>query len=808
MIFHYLKIFTRLFLQKKVFTLINILGLAVALACCLVIAVFVRNEFSFDKFFANSANLYRVSLVRTLATGEVVKQATTYLPVATALADNFPAVTGTARLSPRGTVLLSGGDAIFEEEFKLVDPAFFQLFDFHWLEGDSSSALAGATDVIVSSSFANKYFGANSALGQSVLTADGLTLRVTGVIEDLPSNTHLSGTVFASNAIREALGRGIEPGQEWRQTAAYTYVALRSDTDVAQFRQQLDSFARANIPQTANAPITLTLDAITDIHLNFSLGDWSPAGKPAGNKVTIAVFSAVGLGLLLVACANFVNLSTALSMQRFREVGLRLTMGARRSQLLVQFLGESVLLVLVAMLLALVFAELSLPWVQLLLERDLAFNDLSAALPLPMVVGAGVLLGVLAGWYPALLMSGYAPVAALKDPSRLHVRGIALKNVLVVLQFSIAVSILVAAAVIYLQMRFVSKLDAGYVSDNLMVIALDSDLGSYSRRQLLKERLLQGTAITAATFTEATPDRIRGTADVNAEGSDAQHKLAWYLVDFDFFAVYDIALLQGRLPNADITSARVRTTPQAAEPVGSNVLLSESGARAFGWSAAEALGKRLARDGAWFQVIGVVEDTIETAYDPAKPTIYAIPDDMSSLRFLAVKFASNDVAATVAFIERTWKELNPGEPLTSIFQSELVEARYHDDNKRQRFAFLFAAIAIAICCMGLFGLANFSAQRRIKEIGVRKVMGASVWSIVLLLTNDFSKLVLLSNLIAWPIAYYAMNRWLENFAYRIDLTPLIFIGSGLIALCIAWVTVGGTAAKAASQKPVLALRYE
>lgn len=804
MFMNYLKVFTRLLHKQHTIALINVVGLAVALGSCMVIALYVRHELSFDRFFTNAEELYRVNMTATEPTGQAQERANTFFPIAPLLADNLPGIAAVARYDPHVSLIRVGEETFYENEFKLVDPAFFQMFDVVWLEGDLAAAYTGPTDVVVSRSFADKYFGDAPALGQSLEMSEGPVLRVTGVVEDLPLNTHLSGTVFASTALREVLG--IDMQRQWFDAGYYTYVQLQPGTDLAQLEQSLDTLAQTSIPSSGPTRFTLDLMPVTAIHLDYTLGDWP--GKPSGDPLTITVFVAIGVGILLVACANFINLSTARASQRFREVGLRLTLGARRSQVLGQYLGESVLMVLLAIVLALVLVELISPAVQALLQLNLAFDNLTDPLSLLALLTSGLVLGLLAGWYPALLMSAHKPAAALKDPSHSPLRGLALRNLLVVFQFSLAIAILVGSAVIWLQLRFASALDLGYDSDQVVHVVLDDRLDSLNRAQLLKQRMQQNSGIAAAALSGFMPDRVQYITTASAEGSDMKHQMGYSEVDTDYLALYDIALLAGRLPSADRPGDFIRATSTDAGAVSGSVVLNESAVRQFGWTLDEALGKRVLRYETWVEVVGIVQDTIESVRSPARPIIYAVPQDQSEFSRLSVKLGEVSATDGIALIERIWSEVNPGEPLTSIFMSELLAARYQQESKLQGLAFLFAGTAIAISCMGLFGLASLNAQQRTKEIGVRKVMGGSVWQIVLLLTNDFSKLVLVANVIAWPFAWVAMQRWLEQFAYRIDLAPLIFIGSGLIALCVAWVTVGGTVAKAACQRPVLALRYE
>jgi putative ABC transport system permease protein len=805
MIISYLKLSMHLLFKARLYTLINVAGLAFSLACCLLIALFIRHELSYDRFFSKAENIYRVSQNNTMPGGSLDLSAS-FGPLAGLLQQDFPEIVRTGRIAPRTYLLRSDEQVFFENSFWLADRSILQMFDFQWLQGNPETALAGPADVVLTQSLARKYFGDEDPLGQTVNVEDALELRVTGVIADLPQNSHFRGSAIASMEILDAIEPEVLARNDgWYNAAFYTYVELQPGAEIAGIEAQLEGFVARHLPVYPDSRIRLVMDKLTDIHLRSKAGDM----KRGASTQQLAIFSAVALAVLIIASINFMNLTTARSTLRAREVGLRKTFGADRAQLIRQFLGESCLLSMLAVVFALVLAELLLPVFQAFLNVQFSFDYSGDPLFYGLALLAIVALGLLSGWYPALVLTSFKPAKVLNASHLVASTGFSLRSMLVVVQFSIAIIMIASATVIFLQMRHITNLDMGFVKEQMLVIRT-SDYGSDSRMGLLKNELLKNPQISHVTSSYSTPlrDRNRITTTVNSEADQSPRTFAYLPVDFDYFETYGIELVAGRLFNQNLVTD-LMGTPDADNKVATGkFVINEKAASEFGWTAEEALGKLIFRNGNGFAVIGVVNNTVETARADVNPSLYAVPADMNPGSYLSVRLTGNDLATTLTYVDASWKAVNPDEPFNKTFLDETVTGLYAQEARHMQLSFYFSALAIVISSLGLLGLAAFASECRTREIGVRKVMGGSVWSIMLLLTNDFSKLVLISNLIAWPIAYYAMNRWLENFAYRIDLSPLIFIGSGLIALCIAWVTVGGTAAKAASAKPVLALRYE
>jgi putative ABC transport system permease protein len=474
-------------------------------------------------------------------------------------------------------------------------------------------------------------------------------------------------------------------------------------------------------------------------------------------------------------------------------------------------MGESFVLVLVAFVIALSLVEFVLPAFNAFVGRELAF-DYSRDSLLPLQLAGFVLLtALLSGSYPAFFLSAFQPGKVLKGDLPYQLSGDLFRNLLVIMQFSIAIVLLVATAVVYFQLAYANESARGFDRERILVLSASENEGMGPQWETMRQRLLGLPGISNVTASDQIPlNPYDKTGPVkNLEQDDAQGRtIPRAVVDYGFFATYRMNIVAGRSFEPD----RTDRLQAAATPGGNrsrNYLINESAAREFGWEPEQAVGKQLEYLFVPGTVIGVVEDNyLESLRNAIKPMLYMLPAPGQALPIASLRLTGDEIAATLESIDAIWQTFMPEYPLQRRFLVEDFDALYRNEQRQGELFSYFALLAIVISCFGLYGLAAFTTERRTREIGVRKVMGGSVWSIVLLLTNDFSKLVLLSNLIAWPVAWFAMSRWLENFAYRIDLTPLIFIGSGLIALCIAWVTVGGTAAKAASAKPVLALRYE
>lgn len=802
--------------RQRLYAFINIVGLAVGLAACVLIGLFVRDELSYDRFHPNAERIYRISRdYSASADFPGMRLATNAPQAASLLAGDFPQVEQATRIFAGFPMVVSRDDAMFyENRLRFADANLFDFFQFDWLQGSPQSALTRPNTVVLTSSLAQKYFGSDNPLGQDLKLGIGLVLEVTGVIRDLPDNTHLSADAFASVATLAARF-GPEFMDNWASNNVYTYVLLRPGATIASLQAGLPAFYERHMDAVTRDISSMSATALTGIHLRG--GDRQFPMQPPGSMVAVQAFSLVAICILLLACINFTNLSTARGIQRAREVGVRKALGASQWQMVWQFLAESAFSVLFALILAVVLVELTLGPFNALLGKHLGTEYLGDPL-LWFMLFAGCLLVVLAaGAYPAFFLSAFHSAKVLRGDLSQGTGGAQLRNILAVLQFSVAIALLVATGVVYTQLHYARTIDLGYEQERIVVLDNVDE-----RWSTLKNELLAYPGIVSATVSNMVP----GTDNANAlftrfEGGSATGVGMQYLqVGYDFFSTYGIELLAGR------DFSENRPTDQLVPPDEANsqgegaFILSEMAVRQRGWTPESALGKwvEIGFDADYGEsvrglVIGVVPDIhFESVKVAMEPVVYFLPPPVMFgapvLTSASLLLSGNDTEAVLRLIESKWAGIYPDRPLETRLLGEELNGLYLAEERQGEIFTDFALLALMIACMGIFGLAVFNAERRTKEVGVRKVMGGSVWSIVVLLTNDFSKLVLVSNLIAWPVAYVAMSHWLASFAYRIDLTPLVFIGSGAIALCIAWVTVGGIAARAASARPVLALRYE
>lgn len=825
---NYIKIAINHIVKHKLFALINILGLAVGLACALLIGLYVIDELNYEKFFADNERIYRIARdtypSRFSLTGEY--PASVNAPVSPQLKADFPQVEASARLYTFiQPVVMDGATPIQEIGFAFVDESFLNIFMFDWTLGNRETALSDPNSVVLTESVAAQYFPDANAMGQVlslVVNNTPYDVRVTGVIADLPHDTHLSIRVLAPMTfLTSAFGDRFL--SSWiGNTDFHTYIKLASGSAIADLEAQFPAFLDRHIEvpgggdARASEFVGLVAMNIADIHLHSTR---SEELKPTSRMSNVIAFAAIAAGVMLIACINFMNLSTARSSQRSREVGMRKTIGAGKHQLVQQFLGESLVMTTLAMAIALVLVELLMPWFEAYTGKTFDFAWFQNPGILLSLVGLIVLVGLCAGSYPAFFLASFKPSQVIKGDLFNGQGDKLLRQSLVVFQFAIAIALVVSTAVIYTQMQYARSIDLGLDKDRVVAITGTRARGLGTQWEAMKQRLVEHPGIASATYSHYRPfthDNNTFAVSRNQAEADSFQRIQIMAIDYDFFETYGIDFLAGRTYSADRVTDRLSNPTQDVPSYSGAIVINAAAARQFGYTPEEMAGNDLwlaDEPGGYVQVIGVVEDSYFASLTTAiEPMLFFVPPPgfrgLQSQPAGAVKLTGVDVQGALAHIETVWREFLPDLPFDMHFLNDDFEALYQLEQKQGQMMTWFTVLAIFIACLGLYGLASFNAERRTKEIGVRKVMGGSVWSIVLLLTNDFSKLVLLSNIIAWPVAYFAMNRWLENFAYRIDLTPLIFIGSGLIALCIAWVTVGGTALRSASRKPVLALRYE
>jgi putative ABC transport system permease protein len=829
---NYLTIALRNIIRHRLYSFINIAGLAVGLTCVILIMLFVREELSYDSWVAGSDRLYRVEVTYYPPGRPAIPLAQTALPLPAAMKDQIPEVRAMTRLALEN-MAITVGDRHFSERVTVVDPNFLEVIKLPLVEGDPRTMLAHPESVVLSQSMARKYFGDADPIGKTIsplkpacppgaANCDNSTvpLTVTGVMRDLPHNTQLYIDMLVPNtSVVDRIDQ--EAKHNWlSNNMTFGYVVLAPGADpaqvVAKTRPMIDRSADlsryVNVKLRGSQIMAARLVPFRDAHLTT---DQYYAMKPPGSWATIYGLGAIGLLILLVACFNFMNLATARATMRAREISLRKCVGATRSQLMIQFLGESVLIALVAFVLALALVEVLLPLYGSFLQVPLTLNYL-ADWPLMLgFAGIAILAGLLGGLYPALVISGFRPAAVLRANTSGNPGSGALRTTLVVLQFAVSIGLGIAATVVFLQIDFVRHMDLGFRRDNIVITS--TNRLSATGMKAFADTLARGPGIVSVARSSHTA--FQGfTGDVlpvQKPGDPQMFSPTHFAVSPEYFQLYGIKILAGRTLSANrgedvfsyFTSGPSESSGDPAKNEGHNVMVNALLARTLGYSPQDIVGQTFVFGKARMRVVGVVADTLtEGARMAAIPMVYVYAPDWP--QNISIRIQAGRTQEATAYIERTFHAFVPNIPSSHAFLDDSFERLYSGDKKQGAMFAVFVGIAIIIACMGLFGLAAFTAGRRTKEIGIRKVFGARVRDVVFLLLWQFSIPVLIANLIAWPVSWYYLHGWLEGFAYRIPLSPLYFLGAGLVALVIAWATVFSHARRVAGANPINALRYE
>jgi putative ABC transport system permease protein len=808
----YFKIAWRNIIGNPLFSAINIVGLAIGLACCIMIALFVRYEVSYDKHWDNADRIYRVT--RDFL-GNDLQLAAVAPPIAPLMKQDFAEVEDITRiLAPGGITLSTGDKRIREEQLVIADPNVFDFFDIEFVDGDPDTALARPTDIVMSERAVARYFGDEDPIGQTLNLMDQADVTVTGVIKDLPDNTHMEFEIVGSIAAIPLM-MGPEELESWGSNNYYTYVRLPEGFDPAILEAKFLDFLIKHWSENAESSSFLSLQPLSDIHLTSNRdGEW----RANGSMTTVYTFSAVAIFVLLIACVNFMNLTTARSTQRAREVGIRKVVGARRSQLITQFMGESILLTAIAMLLAVVIVELAMTGFSSYLEKPFEFSLTNPRVIAILVVGV-IVVGLFAGSYPALYLSRFKPAEVLKGAVT-GSRSTLLRKGLVVFQFATSTALMIATGVVIAQMNYAKNVDLGYDKSRNLITSLPYFSDLWELYIPMKAELESHPDILSVVYSSRVPSMQNNDGSgYIAEGEqlvrDNFLSIANIKVDYQWFDHYDVDIIAGRAFRQN--EMRIPMPTEDKPFVKGAIILNVSAARRFGWSPEEAIGKivrapenRKMTMSVDREVVGVIPDIhFSSLHNEIKATVYEEPSDNHGRR-LSVKLAPGDHQDAIAHFESVWNKLLPGEPVFWEFLDDRFDALYRSEQRQAQMFAVFSAFAIFVATLGLFGLASFTTERRTKEIGIRKVMGASVKDIVWLLTSDFTKLVILANVIAWPVAYYFMSQWLTRFVYRAPFSEWawLFVAAGLAALAAAWMTIALQATRAATARPVLALRYE
>ena len=806
MLRNYFKIAFRNLWKNKGFSAINILGLAIGITSCLIIMLFVYNELSYDRFNVKSSRIVRVTFQGSAA-GEKFNEASIMPPVAQTIKSDFPEVEDATRIRDFGRPKLVYGDKSFKEDaFAFVDANFFEVFTLPIIEGDAKTALAAPNTVVITKSLARKYFGNEDPLGKVINFKEGdkAGYKVTGVIKKVPDNSHFHFDLFASMI---SLPESREP--TWMSSNFYTYVMLRDGDDYKKLEAKLPGLVDKYIgPQMVQAMhvtlpefrkkgnnLSFHLQRLTDIHLST---EFANDLSGSGDVRYVYIFGAIALFMLLIACINFMNLSTAGASRRAREVGIRKVMGSLRIDLIRQFLIESVVITAFAFLLAIGLVYLALPVFNSLAGQNLTLQFADHPLLLPGLLLFVLITGIVAGSYPAFYLSSFKPVTILKGKFVSGKKSVGLRSGLVVFQFFISITLIIITTVVYKQLSYIQHKKLGYDKEQVMILPVWM-LGKNS--EAFSNDLVSDPRVVSFTNSGFIP---AGQSDNNnffvypGDNSDQMVKTLRYEVDEKYISTLGIQLLTGRNFSKDFTSDS------------SAVVLNEAAAKVFGWgehapgqtiSTSNHDGKKIT-----YHVIGIVKDFhFRSLHELISPLVMVLAPNPG---MMIVKLKTTDIAPLLGDLKKRWDGLSSEEPFTYSFLDDRFNNTYQSEQKIGFILGIFAGLTILIACLGLFGLAKFTTEQRIKEIGIRKVLGASAVGIANLLSADFLKLVLLGFIASTPVAWFAMNKWLQDFAYRITISWWVFAFAAFTALAIALLTVSFQAIKAAIANPVNSLKTE
>jgi putative ABC transport system permease protein len=806
MLKNYFKIAWRNLLRNPAYSAINIVGLATGISACLLIFLYVQHELTYDREIPNSENIYRI-VSNINFQGKNDHFGLSPIPLSEHMQREIPEVKQSARLGAidKQTIWV-GQQPFLEDHLVFADSTFFEVIPYTFLAGDPRTALDAPRSIVLSEELAIKFFGsADNALDQLV-TFTRYSFKVTGVVKSY-KHSHLAVNAFLSQSTREeAIRLGKDPGgaafaeSRWLAISFYTYFTLHNPDAMPAFEQKLAQLVKNTVEpwireQQLSATVRFEVQPIQDIHLSNSS---EQELSPSGNKAYVYIFSVVALFLLLIACINYMNLATARSAKRAREVGLRKVVGADRYQIIKQFLGESILITLLSLILALAMTELSIPLFNKLTDKQFTLSSFLNLNFILTLLGILLFVGLAAGSYPAFFLSGFRPVEVLKSDKSPRSGNSWLRRTLVVLQFTISLVLIIGTAVVYSQLQFLKNKSLGF--DKEKVLALNLPVGDTTvarHLSVVMEQLKQHPNIKGVAQTGNIPGEELGRLLVLAEDEDGKEidkTMNVMFVEPGFLELLGIQLQEGRSFDRGIP-----TDEKGA------VMLNAAAVKWLGYD--QPLGKRIKLIDYDAKVIGVTEDfNYASLHSPVDPLIL-VPLKHSN-GYMVTKIQGQDLRKTVGFIERKWREFAPKHPIESFFLDDFFDQQYRAEEKMLAIFGYFAVLTILIACLGLFGLASFTAEQRTKEIGIRKVLGSTVWEIVLLLSKDFAMLVLVAIALALPLAWLGMQYWLQDFAYQVHMSAWLFIIASLGALSIALTTVGVQAARAALLNPIQALRSE
>ncbi len=804
MLKNYLKITARNLTKNKLFSIVNILGLTIGITCFILIGLFVLDELTYDSFNTNSDRIFRLNSHYKIGNNEF-NLANSPMPLADALVSEYPEIEKTARLlRENSTYVKKDNDYIKEERFFYADSSLFDIFTINFISGNPRTALTQPKSLIITANTAEKYFSSENPVGKRITLANGMEFLITGVVKPVPENSHFEFDFIAS--LNSLPGNG---KVNWFGQFVHTYVMTNKGVTAKELNKKIYSVAEKHLGPIIKSAFGVSYKEFLNSGNDFSFTFVPLKGihlyskvfnelKEAGSINTVYLFSTIAFFILIIASINFINLATARSAKRANEIGVRKVLGSNKMQLVKQFLSESILLCLIAVIISVMLVELLLPYFNGLTDKDLSLNLSGNAFVIPGLILFTLILGTAAGFYPSILLASFKPALVLKSKAAAKSKKGALRKALVIFQFATSVVLFVGTLVIYNQMQYIKNKNLGFNKDQVLVINNINDLGT--KQFTFADAVKENVNVMDASLSFGLPGHDLTANIFKKKGENNPYTLVTLPVDYNYLNTYQLKLADGRYFSKNISSDT------------SAIILNEAAVKKLNFK--NPLNSELLtsleneNNAVPLKIIGVVKDFhLQTFKDEIRPAALILLNTPEA-DFLSVKISSNDMQNTIKYLSAKWKEFGQIKPMEYSFFDDNFNELYKSEIQSEKVFTIFALLAVVIACLGLLGLTAFTAEQRKKEIGIRKVLGATVANIVAMLSKEYLLLIAAANLIAWPVSYYIMNMWLEDFAYKTDISLGVFLVSGLLVLVIALITVSFQAINAAVSNPVNSIRYE
>ena len=804
MLKNYLKITIRSLTKNKLFSIVNILGLTIGITCFILIGLFVLDELTYDSFNTNADRIFRLNSHYKVGDNKF-NLANSPMPLADALASEYPEIEKIARVLPGNNIYVKKeNNYIKEERFFYADSSLFDIFTIDFLRGNPETALKQPNSVVITTNTAEKYFSSENPVGKRITLSNGMEFLITGVVKPVPENSHFEFDFVASLSSLPESNKA-----NWFGQFVHTYVLTNKGVTAKELNKKIYSVAEKHLGPIIKSAFgvsykeflnngndfSFTFVPLRSIHLYSKVFNEL---KEAGDINTVYLFSTIAFLILIIASINFINLSTARSTKRANEIGVRKVLGSNKTQLIKQFLSESVLLSLIAVIISIMLVEIALPYFNNLTGKELSLNLSGNVFVIPGLILLALVVGIAAGLYPSLMLASFKPVVVLKSKAAVHSKKSGLRKSLVIFQFATSVVLFVGTFVIYSQMQYIKNKNLGFNKDHVLVIKNVNDLGT--KQFAFADAVKENANVLDASLSTGLPDYNLTANIYKKKGENNPYTLVTLPVDYNYLSTYQLKLEEGRFFLKNISSDTL------------SIILNEAAVKKLDYKNplnSELLTTLGNENGATpLKIIGIVKDfhmqTLKYEIRPAALILLNTPEAY----FLSVKISSNNIKRTIEYISNKWKEFGQVKPMEYSFFDDNFNELYKSEIQSEKVFTIFALLAIVIACLGLLGLTAFTAEQRKKEIGIRKVLGATVTNIVAMLSKEFLILIAAANVIAWPVSYYLMNKWLEDFAYKTEIGIGVFLISGLAVLVIALITISFQAVKAAISNPVNSIRYE